>query len=291
MPVFVTGATGFIGRSVVQELRRRAHVVRALARSEEKARSLRALGVEPVLGELRDTELLRREVAQADAVVHAAFEYSEQGVQIERAALETMLAALREGRAFVYTSGCWVYGSRGDALVDEDAPLAPLALVAWRPAHERLVLDAHGRLRTVVLRPGIVYGDGGGIPGQLVEQARTGPPRVAGSGENRWPTVRHDALAELYAAAVERGQAQGVYNAARGAAVPYVEVARAASRAAGGDGSVERLALERAREQMGPLADALACDVQIDAGKAERELGWAPHRPTLLEELANTTLV
>jgi nucleoside-diphosphate-sugar epimerase len=42
---------------------------------------------------------------------------------------------------------------------------------------------------------------------------------------------------------------------------------------------------------MGPHADALACDLQIDSGKATRELGWEPHRPTLLEELSNTTVV
>ncbi len=291
MPVFVTGGTGYIGRSVVRELRRRTHLVRALARSDAAARALAELGAEPVRGELRDLDTLRGAARDADAVVHCAFEYSPEAVAVEQAALTALLDALRPGRAFVYTSGCWVYGSRGDAVVAEDAPLSPLALVAWRPAHEGLVLAQDGRLRALVIRPGIVYGDGGGIPGGLVEDARKGPVRVVGDGANRWPTVRHDALGELYGLAVDHREAHGVFNATRGAAVPYAEVARAASRAAGGDGGIQFVPLDDARAAMGPYADALACDLQCDSSRAARELGWEPHRPTLLEELSNTTVV
>jgi nucleoside-diphosphate-sugar epimerase len=291
MPVFVTVGTGYVGSSVVRELRRRTHTVRALARSDEAERKLRALGAEPVRGEMRDLDTLRAEAAHADAVVHCAVEYSSEGVAVERAALEALIDALPAGRALVYTSGVWVYGSRGDAVVDEDAPLAPLELVAWRPAHEALVLAQDGRLRPIVIRPGIVYGDGGGIPGGMVADARKGALRVVGDGANRWPTVRHDALAELYGAAVDTPIARGVFNAQRGASVPYIAIAHAASRAAGGDGTVEHIPVDEARAQMGPYADALAVDLQTDSVRATRELGWEPHRPTLLEELANTAIV
>lgn len=291
MPVFVTGATGFVGRSVVRELRRRTHVVHALARSDEAERTVRALGAIPVRGSLADLDVLRAEAVTADAVLHCAFDYSGPGVQLERDALEALLDALPPGRAFVYTSGVWVYGSRGDAVVDETAPLVPVPLVAWRPAHEELVLAQQGRLRAIVLRPGIVYGDGGGIPGQMVEQARQGALRLIGEGDNRWSTVRHDALAELYGAVVDQRIARGIYNAVRGAAVPYGEIANAAARAAGSDDPVESITLEAARTVMGPFADALVADQQVDGGKAERDLGWAPHRPTLLEELANSVVV
>lgn len=291
MPVFVTGATGYVGTSVVRELRARTHVVRGLARGHAAEKKLRDLGVEPVRGDLRDLDLLRREAAHADAIVHCAQEERAEGVPVERRALEAMLDALRPSRAFVYTSGLWVYGSRGDATIAEDAPLAPLDLVAWRPAHEQLVLAQDGRLRPVVIRPGVVYGDGGGIPGSFVTSAAAGALRVVGDGANRWSTVRHDALAELYGAVVDQRSARGVYNASRGAPVPYLEIAHAASRAAGGDGRVAFITLAEARTQMGAFADALACDLQLDSSKAARELGWEPHRPTLLEELSSTTVV
>jgi nucleoside-diphosphate-sugar epimerase len=290
MPIVVTGGTGFIGRSVVRELRRRTHVVRAIARSDEGAAALRGLGAEVVRGELRDLDVLRRTVADASAVVHCAMEQSAEGVAVERRALETILDALPAGRTFVYTSGVWVYGSRGDAVVAEDAPLQPLELVAWRPAHEQLVLAQDGRLRAAVIRPGLVYGDGGGIPGAMVEQARAGTLRLVGDGANRWPTVRHDALAELYGLVVDRPTARGVYNGTRGASIPYLEIANAAMRAAGREEDVETISLEEARAAMGPFADALACDLQCDSGRAARELGWEPHRPTLLEEFANSVV-
>jgi nucleoside-diphosphate-sugar epimerase len=209
----------------------------------------------------------------------------------EARALGGMLAASQTGHAFVYTSGLWVYGSRGDAVVDEDAPLLPLDIVAWRPAHEQTVLAAAARgVRPIVIRPAVVYGDGGGMVGMLVAQAVPGPIRIVGDGTNRWPLVRVDALAELYAAAVEQPAAQGVYNAQTGASVPYVELARAASRSGGGDGRIEHLTLENARATMGAFADALALDLAASTAKAKRELGWQPHRPTALEELANTVV-
>jgi nucleoside-diphosphate-sugar epimerase len=291
MPVFVTGGSGFIGRSVVRDLRRRTHVVRALARGEGAERSARELHAEPVRGSLADLDLLRAEAQQADAVVYCAFDYGGEGVALERAALEALLDALPPGRAFVYTSGSWLYGSRGDALIDETAPLAPLPIVAWRPAHEQLVLAQDGRLRAIVLRPGVVYGDGGGIPGQMVEQARAGTLKIVGDGTNRWSTVRHDALGELYGLVVDRRDAHGVYNAVRGAAVPYGEIANAAARAAGRDRPLDLESVEAARAALGPFVDAYLIDQQIDGSKAERELGWAPHRPTLLEEFAATVVV
>jgi nucleoside-diphosphate-sugar epimerase len=291
VPIFVTGGSGYIGASVIRELRRGTHIVRALARSDEAERKVRAAGAEPVRGELRDLDLLRAEAAHADAVVYLAQEQSADVAVVGERALRALLDALPDGKTFVHTSGVWVYGSRGDAVVAEDAPLAPLDIVAWRPAHEAMVLAQEGRLRTIVIRPAIVYGDGGGIPGMMVDQARSSELRVVGDGTNRWPLVRHDALAELYALAIDKRTARGVYNASRGAAVPYIEIAHAASRAAGGDGRVAHVTLEDARGMMGGFADALASDLQIDSVRAARDLGWEPHRPTLLEELSNTTVI
>jgi len=291
VPVFVTGGTGYIGGSVVRELRRRSHVVHALARSEASERKLRGLGAEPVRGDMRDVDVLRAQAQHTDAVITMAQEPSPEHPALERAALTALLDGLPNGKTFIYTSGVWVYGSRGDALVDEEAPLAPLPIVAWRPAHEELVLAHQGRLRVVVIRPGVVYGDGGGIPGMTAEAARAGRLQLVGAGANRWPTVRHDALADLYALAVGNAAARGVYNATRGAAVPYGEIAHAVARAAGGDGTVERISIDNARETMGGFADALAVDLQMDSSRAARELGWEPPRPTLLEERSHTPVV
>jgi nucleoside-diphosphate-sugar epimerase len=291
MRIFVTGASGFIGRAVVAELLRRGHHVAGLARSDAAAAIVRGLGAETVHGSLESLDVLELAAREHNATLHIAGIRGPDDVAREARALDTLLAVAPTGHTFVYTSGAWVYGDRGDAIVDEAAPLAPLPIVAWRPAHEEKVLAAAARgIRTVVIRPGVVFGDGGGIVGMLASQAVPGPVRIVGDGTNRWPMVRVDALAELYAAAVEQPGGSGIYNAQSGAAVPYIEIARAASRSAGGDGTIEHLTLESAQAAMGGFAEALAIDLQLSCEKARRELGWQPHRPTVLEELANTVV-
>jgi uncharacterized protein YbjT (DUF2867 family) len=73
MRVFVTGATGFIGSAVTEELMAAGHTVTALARSEETAKKLSAKGIQPILGNLDDRSSLRDAAAAADGVIHLAF--------------------------------------------------------------------------------------------------------------------------------------------------------------------------------------------------------------------------
>jgi nucleoside-diphosphate-sugar epimerase len=291
MRIFVTGGSGYIGRSVLAELHRRGHHTAALARSDAAAATVRSLGAEAVHGSLDALDVIELAAREHDATIHIAGIASPDDVARESRALDVLLRVAPNDHTLVYTSGGWVYGDRGDAIVDEDAPLKPIALVAWRPAHEARVLAGRERgIRAIVIRPGVVYGDGGGIVGRLTAAAANGPLKIVGNGTNRWPMVRVDALAELYAAAVEKPGASGIYNGVAAAAVPYVEIARAASRAGGGDGAIEHLTYENALATMGPFAEALALDLQMSAAKAQRELGWQPHRPTVLEELANTVV-
>jgi nucleoside-diphosphate-sugar epimerase len=291
--VFMTEATGYIGGHVARQLRHHGHDVVGLARNDSASEKLLRAGIHSVMGDMEDSLVLREMVRDADAVVHCGFARGERPPELEAAALDVMLDAIgSEHEAFIYTSGTWVYGSRGDAVVAEDAPLNPTPLVAWRPSHERRVLGAAAhRLRTIVIRPGMVFGDAGGIIAGMVEQGRTASVTVVGDGANYWSCVRVDALAELYVLALERAERGSVYNAVRGAPVQYVEIARAASRAGGGNGTVEHIPLEEARAAMGPLADALAVDLRVSSDRAVRELGWEPHRPTILEELSATTVV
>src|ERR1039458_6104731 len=79
----------------------------------------------------------------ADAVIHTALAAAADTGQVDRAAVKAIVGALSQfNRPFIYTSGCWVVGDTGDKVADEDTPLAPTPLVAWRPANEQLVLAA-----------------------------------------------------------------------------------------------------------------------------------------------------
>ncbi len=290
MRLFLTGATGYIGGAVAEVLRAAGHTVTGLARSEEAARKLEARGVAVARGSLHDTAVLAAAAREADGVIHMALDFGAADTpQVDAGAVRAMLGALEEtGRPFVYTSGVWVIGDTGGRAADEETPLNPTPLVAWRPAVERTVLDAAREgVRTVVLRPAMVYGRGGGAVAGFVKTAReNGVVRFIGNGANRWSFVHVEDLADLYLLALTQAPEGSLFLAADGPAIPVREVAEAASRAAGAEGRTQSVPLEEARKTMGPLADALVMDQEISAARAQRLLGWAPHRPSVLEELA-----
>jgi nucleoside-diphosphate-sugar epimerase len=288
MRVFVTGASGYVGSAVCAAVKKRGHDVVGLARTPQSIEKLKAAGVHPVLGTLGDHRVLREMTHDADAVIHCAFEQSAQGPALEAGALDAMLGSVdTDHEAFIYTSGVWVYGDTGGKVVDESAQLNPIALVAWRPGHEKKVQVAQRhKLRTIIIRPGLVYGGNGGLVAMLIGQAQSGQLAIVGNGHNHWPMIRLDALAELYALAIDEAPADSIYNGSSGEGAQYGEVARAAHRVAGGDGNVHTMPVDEARKVMGPFADALALDQRVSSDKAQRELGWKPHRPGVLEELA-----
>jgi nucleoside-diphosphate-sugar epimerase len=283
MKVFVTGASGYIGSVVSEKLRDFGHQVTALARSEASARKLEAAGVQPVRGDLRDTSTVLRAAREADASIHFAQEYTVEGPALDRRLVDTVLEEFRlTGRPFLYTSGIWVLGNTGGREADESWPLNPTPLVAWRPAHERLVLEAQGP-RGVVIRPAMVYGRGGGVVGEFQRQGREGVVRYAGPGENRWPFVHVEDLAGLYVLALQ-APAGSLYFASAGPSIAVKEVALAAAAPTGA--RVESIPIEEARRTMGPMADALCLDQLISSRKAMEELGWTPRSKSVGEELA-----
>ncbi len=217
-----------------------------------------------------------------DAVVWTA---TSDDPDADDGAMSAALEALAmSGKAFVFTSGAWVHGDTHGRVVDETARLHPLPLVAWRADHERRVLDTPG-IRAVVIRPGIVYGHGGGLPAMLIAAARRdGVLRMPGDGSNHWPVVHVDDLAYLYVRALERAPAGaiflGVHRTER-----LVDVARAASDAAGTGGRVVEWSIEDARRSLGELADALALDQELASHRALYLLGWRPYHIDLLTDL------
>jgi nucleoside-diphosphate-sugar epimerase len=290
MRIFVTGATGYIGSAVTSELTAAGHAVTGLVRNEEKAAVLRRLGAEPVVGSLKEPATYRAQAAAHEVLIHTAFESSPEAVASDRTAIETLLAAARQGEAreLVYTSGIWVLGATADRPAGEDSPTDhPAALVAWRPPHEQMVLAAAtDRLATAVIRPGVVYGGHGGLIGDFFHSAEEeGAAKHVGDGNNRIPLIHLDDLARFYRAVVEH-HARGIFHAVDGTALRLAEVARAASAAAGKQGATRQIPLPEARRNLGPFADALALD-QIVVSRRAAELAWRPQHPSFLAEAAN----
>jgi nucleoside-diphosphate-sugar epimerase len=160
--------------------------------------------------------------------------------------------------------------------VDESAPLQPVAIAAWRAEHDQAVLDAQSdNLRTVVVRPGTVYGGSDGIVADLFKAATNGLVRVVGDGSNRWPLVYDRDLADLYARLVSRDDARGTFNANDEGDEKVNDIIAAISPYLPHKPDVRHIPIDEARAKMGPIAEALALD-QVVRSKRSRAIGWSP---------------
>lgn len=272
MRVFITGATGYIGSHVARELDGAGHDVAALAHHDEAREKLSASGYEIVAGDLTDPDGLADAARGADAVIHLANTGGEDAARVDEAAVRAMAGALEgSGKPFVYTSGIWVLGETGDEPATEQTPANPIDIVAWRGPLERWLVEASTRgVRTIVIRPGVVYGRGGGIPGMM---ARDELP-VVGDGQNRWPVVHVDDLSRLYVTALENAPAGSILHG-------IGDVVR--QRDIGEQLGADAMPLDEALDAMGGFAGALALDQNITARRTSDLLGWEPRAPSILE--------
>ena len=271
MRIFLTGATGYVGAAVLDALVRGGHDVTALVRNNEKARDVAARGGHPVIGSLADLESFRGGAEAQDGYIHAAFDSTAGGgPAVEVPVLEMLIAAAKRPRTagatsparrfIIYTSGVWVLGKAPEP-VAEDAPINPIPHVAFRPAHEKLVLDAASdRLRTMVVRPGVLYGGGNGLIGDIFKAASNGLVRVIGDGNNHWPLVYDRDLGDLYARLAASPDATGVFHANDEGDERVNDIVSAIKPYLPVKPDVRYVPIEEARHKMGAYADALALD-------------------------------
>jgi nucleoside-diphosphate-sugar epimerase len=283
MKVFLTGGSGYIGGTVALALKKAGHDVLALVRSEAKAEALKKAGVKLAVGELANPAGYAGSAWGRAAFVNLAQEWTAQGPELDRKTLSSARDLLRGqvGATFIYTSGCWVQGPT-EGVADESTPLKPARAVSWRPAHEQAALEmAKDGIRSVVVRPGIVYGGArGGIPAMFFGTAlKHGAAHTVGAGDNHWPLVHVDDLAELYVRLVERAPAGSVYYAADASRHTQKEIAEAASRAAGKDGKVQPQPPDGT-----PYQEALTLDQQVSSEKARNDLDWRPRHESFVAE-------
>ena len=282
MRIFLTGATGYIGSAVLEALLRGGHEVTALVREPAKAERVSRRGVHAIVGDLANPASYTAAAESSDAILHTASDRSARRQQIDRMAIDTLLAAaarrVAQGQraSFVYTSGVWVLGNT-QGRATESAAVNPTPLVAWRPDHERLVLEGtvSASVRAAVVRPGIVYGGARGIIGDLLRDAANGLVRVIGDGHNHWPCVYDRDLADLYVRLAAHADASGIFHANDEADERVEDIVESIASHAKMRPDIRHVPIREARAKMGPYADALALD-QIVGSPRARALGWAP---------------
>ena len=294
--VFVTGATGYLGSAVVARLVGAGHDVHGLTRSTDRAKSLEALGVHAVIGDLGESQRWIGVLQNCDSAIHVAFDSGSSAKaggpattsQQDFNALEAFRIAALDGRVrkVIYTSGAWVHGHGGGRVVDESAPLAPLEIAKWRAVHEEMALDlsAHD-VDVVVMRPGMVYGERRGILGGWFAEAHdAGTVTYPGDGSQHWAAVHRDDVAEAYALALEHGKGGGSYlltDESHDTVREMAEAVASATRTKARSWSAEDVV-----RTLGPFGKALLNDLSVTSAKARRELGWVPGHASFVAEVA-----
>lgn len=279
MNLFITGATGYIGFSTTRAFRRAGYKVWGLTRSQKKARWLARNEIHPVIGSLQEPDTFTGIAAKSDVIIHAGVDYQADTAALDMATVQSLLNVARkfsDSKRIIYTSGTWVLGASNGQPLTEQSLLTPIQSVAWRPEVEQMILDTAG-VRGLVIRPGVVYGRSGGMTGTWFEAAAKGKSlQIVGAGHNHWAMIHVDDLAQGYLQAAESRISGEVFNLVDASRATVLEMVGAAARAADHTPQFEFVPVDKAIQDMGALAEALALDQVVDAAKARRLLNWQP---------------
>lgn len=289
MKVFVTGATGFIGSVIVQELIGAGHQVIGLTRSDAGAQSLRAAGAEVHRGNLEDLESLRSGASGSDGVIHCAFDHDFSNFvancEKDARAIEALGSALAgSDRPLLITSGTGMGNAEFGQLANEDIfnPDHPNPRRASELAG--VALSATGINVSVVRLPQVHNTVKQGLVSPLVELAREkGVSAYVGDGLNRWPAGHLHDVARLYRLALEKRKPGSRYHAVAEEGVPARDIAEAIGR--GLKVPVVALSPDEAAAHFGWLAMFVGLDFPASSAKTQERLGWHPTGPGLIADL------
>jgi nucleoside-diphosphate-sugar epimerase len=294
MRIFVAGATGVIGRSLLPMLRAAGHDVVGMTRSQERAEELRAQGVESAVCDAFDAEGVERAVREArpEVLIHQLTDIpraidprkvEEQFAGNDRLRVEGTrnLAAAAQAagvRRMISQSIAFAYAP-GDTLRTEEDPLFLDGPQTWPRSVEAVESLEHQTLGIdgVVLRYGYFYGPGTAYAGDgsTAAMVRKRAFPVVGKGSAVYSFIHVDDAASATVAALDRG-GPGIYNVVDDDPAPVREwlPEYAAALEAPPPRRVPRLA---ARLAAGRLAVYMMTGLQgATNAKAKRELGWQP---------------
>ena len=291
MRVFVTGATGFVGSAVVDELVRAGHQVVGLARSDDGAKKLQAAGASVLRGELGDFDILKQGAAAADGVAHLGFQHDfanmQAAAELDRKAILALGEALKgTDKPLLVTSGLAMLTS-GRAALETDVPPPP-SVTGWPRISEPTTVElVQAGVRAMILRLSPTThgrGDHGFVP-MLIGMAREkGVAAYVGDGTNRWPAVHRLDAAVLYRLALESELPAGtVLHAAAEEGVPFRAIEETIGEGLGLP--VQSKTGEDAAAYFTWMLHFAGMDMHASSQWTRDTLQWRPVQPGLLADM------
>jgi nucleoside-diphosphate-sugar epimerase len=287
MRVFVTGASGFIGSAVVRELKGAGHAVVGLARSDASAAALALAGAEVARGDLTRPETLSAPAAQADAVIHLAFDHDFSKFADNCANEQRAIAALGDALAgtqklLIVTSGVGMVSTRGRPATENDAPPSEGGF----PRTPERAADAVAQrgVRVAIVRlPQVHDTRRAGLVSFVIEVARQkGFVGYVGDGSNHWSAAHVNDVARLYRLALEKN-ATARYHAVGEEGVQLRAIADVLGK--GLRVPVRSITPDEAPGYFGWMAALAGEDIRSASEQTRAALGWQPTGPGLIADL------
>ncbi|MDZ4876977.1 MAG: Aurachin B dehydrogenase [Chroococcidiopsis cubana SAG 39.79] len=297
MKIFVTGASGYIGGSIATALVSAGHEVLGLCRSAAKVALLKQRSIEPVLGSLRDEQILFQAARRADAVINAANADDPFVVEVLLQALEG------SGKKLIHTSGSSIVGDRAagvysNRIFHEDLPRPIRFEKIGRVAVDTHVIESVVReVHSVVMCPCLIYGDGTGlhaqsiqIPGTIAVAQKHQMARYIGRGENIWSTVHIEDVVSAYMLALEKAPTGSFFFLENGES-SFREIAQTIQDELGFEGTAQSWTIEEAIREWGQEGAhfAFGSNSRIRSQKARSILGWNPKYSSAIDWLKKTS--